>query len=138
MRASGMRQYSEIRAGKGLPTSEDEYFIAAMNYVDSITDCDLPRLREAADKVGVAPNPTVIATMAAKLGCSKKIAHEMWMRFGVHRGFASLLRGIGTGGSSPRKAEGLLIPTVVSTALDWSRWWLGSEVGGFCRLRDTE
>jgi hypothetical protein len=91
MRASGMRQYSELRAEKSLSTSKDEYFMAAMEYVGSITDCDSPKLKEAAIEIGMKSNPTAIKAAAVKQGCSEEIAHEMWMRYGVHRHFENIL-----------------------------------------------
>ena len=90
-----MRQYSEIRAEQLLSTPKDEYFMYALKHVSSITGCDLPKSREAAITVGMQPNPIVISAMAAKLCCPENIAHEMWMRYGVHQHFESLLGGSG-------------------------------------------
>ena len=94
MRASGMRQCADHCP----PTSKDEYFGAAMNYVGSITDCDLPELKEAAIGAGMEVNAVAIKTAAVNLNYDERIAHEMWMRYRVHRDFGNILGGGGGGG----------------------------------------
>jgi hypothetical protein len=108
MRASGMRQYSELNAENYPSTSQDEYFMAAISYVGSITDCDLPKLKEAAIEVGMKTNPLAIKAAAAKLGCPEKISHELWMRYQVHRNFESIWGGGGSQGQPIQKLKEFL------------------------------
>ncbi|KAK5447975.1 hypothetical protein LTS15_009474 [Exophiala xenobiotica] len=108
MRASGMRQYSELRADDCPSISKDEYFAAAMSYAGSITDCDLPKLKEAAIEIGMEPNPLAIKAAAVKLDCSEKIAHEMWMRYRVHRDFDNIMGGGGLQGQPIQKLKEFL------------------------------
>ena len=89
VRASGM--YSELRSEQSIPTSETEYFMAAMHYVGNITDCDVPELKEAALIADATSSPALTNSLAAKLNCPESIAREGWIRFEVHRDFEVIM-----------------------------------------------
>jgi len=82
--------------------------MAAMFHVGSITDCDLPKLKEAAIAIGKEAIPIAIKAAVVKLDCSERIVYEMWIRYQVHRDFENILGGCGLQGQSMQKLKDFL------------------------------
>ena len=82
--------------------------MAAMTYVGSITDCDLPKLREAAIEAGMKANPKHLKAVAAETGCPEKLAHEMWMRHQTHRYFDKIMADAALGRKATQKLKDFL------------------------------
>ena len=108
MRASGMRQYREIRAEAGLPMPKVEYFEGAMFYVGSIADCDVPRLKEAAIEGRQQSELWAIKPLAVKTDCSLEMAYEMWMRDFVQDHFEAILEGCGLEREAMKRLNGFV------------------------------
>ena len=87
MRASGMRQYYELCTGRGHSPPKEECYAAAMDFVGSIADCDLIRVREAALDIGRDSNAVAVMAHALASGLDATVAHELWMRYRVHQEF---------------------------------------------------
>ncbi len=90
-----MRNYAELRADRGYPISKHEYFKAALHFVGSIKDCDIPKLREAAIEMGMESVPPEIRTVAANHNCEEITVQEMWIRIELHRDLEHILAGGG-------------------------------------------
>ena len=96
MRASGMRQYTEIRMKQPEPIAKPEYFMAALQFVGNISECGIPMLEEAAavvereSRYDMAMALTVHAA-ATKMDCAVSIARESWIRFRLQQGFEKIL-----------------------------------------------
>ncbi|KAK5052707.1 hypothetical protein LTR84_002573 [Exophiala bonariae] len=108
MRASGMRQYSELTENDCPSPLKDKYFMAAMAHVGSITDCDLPKLKQAAIKIEMDSNPLALKAAAKRLDWPEKVVHEMWIRYRVHQDFEKILGCVKLRGRTIQKLKELL------------------------------
>ena len=108
MRASGMRQYYELCTGRGHSPSREERFAAAMDFVGSIADCDLIRIKEAAIDIGRDSNAVAVMAHAVASGRNATIAHELWMRYRLHQEFGRILSGTDLQGGTIQELKELV------------------------------